>query len=223
MIVQLRLIMAAIAGVGAGPLLAGDLPQRDARTPVSLAASAAPSELGAMVSSEEGEPAPGISFGRALDIEGKPVRLASLSRTRPGLGFRSTYKGPFSLPSGSPLRRAYISSGFGGRVHPILGGARFHAGLDLAAPMGSPVYATSPGQVVTAGWCGAYGYCVIIDHGQGFATLFGHLSAIDVATDQIVPGGSLIGRVGSTGRSTGPHLHYEVRQNGSAIDPRKFL
>jgi murein DD-endopeptidase MepM/ murein hydrolase activator NlpD len=223
MTVQLRLTLTAIIGLGAGPLFAGDMPQRDERPTVNLAASAAPAELGAMASSEQGEPATGISFGRALDIEGTPVRLASLSGARSGLGFRSTYKGPFSLPSGSPLRRAYISSSFGGRLHPLLGGNRFHAGIDMAAPSGTSVFATSPGEVVAAGWCGGYGYCVVIDHGQGYSTLFGHLSAIDVAVRQVVPGGLVIGRVGSTGRSTGPHLHYEVRRNGSPLNPLNFL
>jgi murein DD-endopeptidase MepM/ murein hydrolase activator NlpD len=121
------------------------------------------------------------------------------------------------------LRFAAISSRYGVRWHPVLGGARFHAGLDMAAPIGSPVYATAPGAVSTAGWCGNYGWCVTIDHGHGIATLFGHLSAIGVQPGQIVTAGQPLGRVGSTGRSTGPHLHYEIRKDGRPIDPGPHL
>lgn len=169
------------------------------------------------------QPASGISFGRALDIEGAPLRLAPLGRKGGGVGLGAIYKGPFAMPSGSPLRYASVTSRFGMRSHPVLGGMRFHAGMDLAAPTGSPVYSTSPGAVTAAGWCGGYGYCVALDHGKGYQTLYGHLSGIDVSPGQVVPAGSLIGRVGSTGRSTGPHLHYEVRKDGRPLDPGRLF
>ena len=105
------------------------------------------------------------------------------------------------------------------RGDPFLGTARAHRGLDFAAPYGSPVVTTSAGIVARAGWMGGYGNCVIVDHGGGVETRYGHLSAITVAPGQQVSQGALLGYVGSTGRSTGPHLHYEVRINGAAVNP----
>lgn len=168
-------------------------------------------------------PDSGISFGRALDITGNPVRLGASRNASIFAGRLSTYTGPFAMPSGSPLRYAALTSSFGMRRHPTLGGMRFHAGLDLAAPTGSPVFATSPGAVMAAGWCGGYGYCVALDNGRGMSTLFGHLSAVEVGPGEVVKAGQQIGRVGSTGRSTGPHLHYEVRRDGRPIDPGSKL
>jgi murein DD-endopeptidase MepM/ murein hydrolase activator NlpD len=98
-----------------------------------------------------------------------------------------------------------------------------HSGLDFRAPTGEPARATAAGKVVTAGWSGGYGKMVEIDHGNGFSTRYGHLSEILVKEDQAVRPGQIVGRVGSTGRSTGPHLHYETRVDGDAVDPHKFL
>jgi murein DD-endopeptidase MepM/ murein hydrolase activator NlpD len=116
-----------------------------------------------------------------------------------------------------------ISSGFGVRQDPFLGRPAMHTGLDLRGDTGEKVYATAAGKVTTAGWDGGYGKMVEIDHGHGLSTRFGHLSEIDVKTGQKVHLGQVIGRVGSTGRSTGPHLHYETRLNGDPVDPQKFL
>ena len=112
-----------------------------------------------------------------------------------------------------------LTSRFGTRGAPVSGASRYHPGLDLAAPYGSAVVARSPGLVVAAGWAGGYGNCVVIDHGGGLQTRYGHLSRIVVRAGQHVEPGALLGAVGSTGLSTGPHLHYEVRINGAAIDP----
>lgn len=119
-----------------------------------------------------------------------------------------------------PLRGA-LTSRFGFRRHPIFRIRQFHPGLDIAAPQGSPVRAAFTGTVLFAGWYGGYGKLVVVDHGQGTSTLYGHLSAILVVPGQQVPQGHVIGRVGSTGYSTGPHLHFEVRQNGRPIDPTR--
>lgn len=116
-------------------------------------------------------------------------------------------------------RGVSLTSGFGMRGDPFNGTARAHRGLDLAAPYGSPVIATSPGVVARAGWMGGYGNCVIVDHGGGVETRYGHLAAITVAPGQQIGRGGVLGYVGSTGRSTGPHLHYEVRVNGAAVNP----
>jgi murein DD-endopeptidase MepM/ murein hydrolase activator NlpD len=116
-----------------------------------------------------------------------------------------------------------FSSGFGVRSDPFLGRPAMHSGLDFRASTGDPVRATANGRVVTAGWSGGYGRLIEIDHGNGLSTRYGHLSEISVKVGQQVTIGQEIGAVGSTGRSTGPHLHYETRIDGDAVDPQKFL
>ncbi|WP_438277587.1 peptidoglycan DD-metalloendopeptidase family protein [Nitrobacter sp.] len=116
-----------------------------------------------------------------------------------------------------------FTSGFGVRVDPFVGRPAMHTGLDFRAAMGDPVRATANGKVVSAGWSGGYGRMVEIDHGNGLSTRYGHLSAINVSVGQSIKIGQVVGEVGSTGRSTGPHLHYETRIDGEAVDPQKFL
>ncbi|MBI3435102.1 MAG: M23 family metallopeptidase, partial [Proteobacteria bacterium] len=127
-----------------------------------------------------------------------------------------------------PLRKPIIgqtetSSGFGVRIDPFIRAPAMHTGLDFRGSTGEPVRATAAGTVTTAGWNGGYGQMVEIDHGNGFATRYAHLSKIDVDVGDKVHGGQTVGRLGSTGRSTGPHLHYETRVEGEAVDPQKFL
>lgn len=112
-----------------------------------------------------------------------------------------------------------ISSDFGMRIHPITGQYRHHDGMDVAAPTGTPVRAVTDGVVVATGSRGGYGLTVDVDHGNGTTTRYAHLSAIDVAVGQTVGAGAQLGDVGSTGRSTGPHLHVEVRVDGEPVDP----
>lgn len=116
-----------------------------------------------------------------------------------------------------------FSSGFGVRSDPFLGRPAMHSGLDFRASTGDPVRATANGKVVNAGWAGGYGRMVEIDHGNGLSTRYGHLSEISVKVGQQIAIGQIVGAVGSTGRSTGPHLHYETRIDGDAVDPQKFL
>ncbi len=116
-----------------------------------------------------------------------------------------------------------MSSPFGVRTDPFLGRPAMHTGIDLRGDIGEPVHATANGKVTIAGWEGGYGKMVEIDHGNGLATRYGHLSEIDVKVGQIVRIGQVIGKIGSTGRSTGPHLHYETRVDGEPVDPQKFL
>lgn len=118
---------------------------------------------------------------------------------------------------------ASITSTFGTRVHPILGYRRFHAGIDFGAASGSPIWAADSGVVIFAGWYGGYGRAVIINHGDGITTLYGHASQVYVAEGQTVEQGQAIAAVGSTGLSTGPHLHFEVRQNGNPVNPAGYL
>jgi murein DD-endopeptidase MepM/ murein hydrolase activator NlpD len=116
-----------------------------------------------------------------------------------------------------------ITSPFGYRRNPFGGGMEFHQGLDIAAPMGTTVTAAASGTIISAGWYGGYGNYILIDHGGGMATGYGHLSQIFVSAGQQVQKGQAIGAVGSTGQSTGPHLHFEVRINGKATDPAAYL
>jgi murein DD-endopeptidase MepM/ murein hydrolase activator NlpD len=116
-----------------------------------------------------------------------------------------------------------LSSSFGVRSDPFGRGPAMHSGLDFRGDTGDPVRATASGTVTTAGWNGGYGKMVEIDHGNGLSTRYGHMSAIDVKVGQSIRVGQTVGRIGSTGRSTGPHLHYETRIDGGAVDPQKFL
>ncbi|MBZ9694262.1 MULTISPECIES: M23 family metallopeptidase [unclassified Mesorhizobium] len=127
------------------------------------------------------------------------------------------------LPLANPAPGHSVTSPFGVRTDPILGTAALHSGMDFRAPIGMAAKVTAPGIVTKAGWNGGYGRMVEIDHGNGFATRYGHLSEIDVTVGEKVDAGTVIGKTGSSGRSTGPHLHYEVRHNGEAIDPLRFL
>ncbi len=124
------------------------------------------------------------------------------------------FTGRFRRPSSGP-----ITSGYGSRFHPILKKRRMHTGIDFGAPSGSPIWAAASGVVISAGYRGGYGNAVIIDHGGGISTLYGHCSRVFVSAGQRVSSGQKIAAVGSTGLSTGPHLHFEVRVNGSPVNP----
>ena len=116
-----------------------------------------------------------------------------------------------------------FSSPYGVRVDPFLHVPAMHTGIDFRGTFGEPIHATAAGTVTSAGWSGGYGQMVEVDHGNGLATRYGHLSEIDVKVGQSIHIGQVVGRLGSTGRSTGPHLHYETRVDGEAVDPQKFL
>ncbi len=122
-----------------------------------------------------------------------------------------------------PLRDFRLTSSFGERISPITGNPSFHRGLDLAAAIGTGVYASRAGTVAETGEDAVYGKYVIISHGEGWQSLYGHLSEILIPLQSAVQSGTLIGKVGSTGLSTGPHLHFELRQNGAAHDPEKYF
>jgi murein DD-endopeptidase MepM/ murein hydrolase activator NlpD len=116
-----------------------------------------------------------------------------------------------------------ITSPFGWRIHPVFGTQKFHTGIDIGADYGDPIKAADSGVVIHADWLGGYGKAVIIDHGNGLQTLYAHNSELVVSNGQAVRKGQLISRAGSTGYSTGPHLHFEVRRNGSPTDPMGYL
>ena len=132
--------------------------------------------------------------------------------------------GAIAVPSDKPVKTAAFTSGYGVRSDPFRGGAAMHAGIDLAGPHGTPIYATADGMVTTAKWnSGGYGNLIKVDHGRGIETRYGHLAQMLVRDGQQVKRGQLIGRMGSTGRSTGNHLHYEVRIDGRAVNPIPFM
>lgn len=128
-----------------------------------------------------------------------------------------------ALPYGSPAPGQTVTSRYGNRMDPFLGRLALHAGIDFRARTGEKVFSTGAGTVVAAEFSGGYGNMVEVDHGHGITTRYGHLSRILVSKGDEVGAGSVIGRAGSTGRSTGPHVHYEVRRNGRAVDPMHFL
>lgn len=134
-----------------------------------------------------------------------------------------TVQPSISIPSRNPLSSARLTSGFGMRTHPVLGRRKAHKGIDLAAPTGTPVYATADGVITRADWFSSYGLYISIDHSAELETRYAHLSKLAVEEGERVEKGDLIGYVGSTGRSTGPHLHYEVRIDGEAVDPRPYM
>lgn len=132
--------------------------------------------------------------------------------------------GAIAVPSDKPVKTAAFTSGYGVRSDPFRGSSAMHAGIDLAGPSGTPIYATADGTVQRAGWnSGGYGNLIEIDHGRGIETRYGHLSKILVSPGQRIRRGEIIGRMGSTGRSTGSHLHYEVRIDGRAVNPVPFM
>ena len=130
-----------------------------------------------------------------------------------------------NLPAIQPVLNKnlkYMASGYGWRIDPIYHSRRFHAGMDFTAPIGTNIFATGNGVVVGAGWEQGYGNCVQINHGYGYVTLYGHMSAIKVRNGQKVKRGDIIGLIGSTGKSTGPHLHYEVHYKGTITNPQNY-
>ncbi len=158
-------------------------------------------------------PAAGQSFERA-------VTQVSLSRTYADRMSTTLASIPLRAPVTGDIDE---TSPFGVRYDPFQHVPAMHTGIDFRGAMGEPIHVTAGGTVTSAGWSGGYGNMVEVDHGNGMATRYGHLSAIDVRVGQVVRIGQVIGRLGSTGRSTGPHVHYETRVNGEAVNPAKFL
>jgi murein DD-endopeptidase MepM/ murein hydrolase activator NlpD len=156
-----------------------------------------------------------------LERESMTIERQIMSMTSGG-GAVLGSTGRFMAPVGGR-----VTSGFGYRVHPIFRSMRFHSGIDFGVGYGTPIRAADGGRIITAGWQGGYGKVVIINHGsrggQNLSTLYGHMSSIAVGNGQQVSKGQVVGYVGSTGFSTGAHLHFEVRLNGRPVNPLGFL
>ena len=210
-----------LCGVGAAQDLAladtADHPAVPVASRVDAASSAAPVHVEAprarvQIGFNTVAGAPRYAQRSGADGTATTVRFVA-TRASAGTG---SYGG---LPTGLPVTGARLTSAYGTRVHPISGHAASHHGVDLAVPSGTPVVATSDGVVEIASWWGGYGLMVALDHGGGSETRYAHLSSLAVRPGESVSRGQVIGRSGSTGNSTGPHLHYEVRQDGRSIDP----
>lgn len=170
---------------------------------------------------------PQRSLGIARAARGGPFIAARDTRVRDLLehqAARAEVAAAFArIPAFMPVGSLRESSGFGYRSDPFHGGGAFHAGVDLTGKSGESIHAAADGVVVRAGWWAGYGKVVVIDHGNGLESRYGHLSGIHVREGDSVRQGSTIGAMGSTGRSTGTHLHFEVRVDGRALDPQPFL
>ena len=168
-------------------------------------------------------PAAAPAAGAGIAAEGADRQFRQLFASWDRAATPATAPASVAVPSRTPLDSYRMSSNYGMRSHPVLGGLRGHKGVDMAAPSGSPIYATADGLVSKAEWFSSYGNFIAIGHGGELETRYGHLSRIAVSAGQRVRKGDLIGYVGSTGRSTGPHLHYEVRVAGQAVDPAPYM
>lgn len=208
-----KLVLGAISATAcflSAPAMANSAASADIAAPLR-AAEAARNGTTAAVADDEFHKL--FASWKALDT-GLPIAAAPAARSNSGV----------SIPSLIPVSsNRSMSSGFGMRVHPVLGGMRAHKGIDLPATTGTPIHASADGVVGKADWFGGYGLFVELEHGGGMETRYGHMSRIAVAEGQRVRKGDVIGYVGSTGRSTGSHLHYEVRIGGEAVNPVPYM
>jgi murein DD-endopeptidase MepM/ murein hydrolase activator NlpD len=166
------------------------------------------------------------AYNAALSAE-EAARLAAANKNNAAGGSKpSSNSGGSGRPSSgfsSPLGSMVVTCAYGWRIHPIWGDRRFHSGVDLAANQGTPIYAIAAGTVTTATYGDAYGYNVSISHGGGYGSMYAHMTNYTVSAGQSVSQGEIIGYVGSTGWSTGPHLHFEVYLNGASVNPMDYV
>jgi murein DD-endopeptidase MepM/ murein hydrolase activator NlpD len=206
-----RVIVGAFAAftslVAATPALANSSASADIAAPLRAAQASRQNELG----NGDEEFRRLFSSWQSLDKPGAQIAL-------PGRRM-----GGVAIPSRMPVDGVRLTSGFGMRWHPVLGGRRAHKGIDLAGATGTPVHATADGVVGRADWFSSYGLYVSLEHGGNIETRYGHMSRLNVAAGQQVHKGDIIGYVGTTGRSTGPHLHYEVRIAGESVNPIPYM
>ncbi|MEQ8410236.1 MAG: M23 family metallopeptidase [Erythrobacter sp.] len=225
---RITAVLAAATGLAAAsPVMAGSA----ANAATAANANAATANSAGSASAASGNAAADVTEpvreekGRSL-TEGDPrfrqlfASWRSLDTKGPGAPVEQPV---ISIPSRMPLSGFRMTSDYGMRTHPVLGRRKRHKGVDLAAPTGTPVYATADGMIGRAEYSRSYGLVIYADHGAGLETRYAHLSKLAVAEGERVRKGDLIGYVGSTGRSTGPHLHYEVRKDGVAVNPIPYM
>lgn len=194
--------------------------------PLAIAASPALANSSAAAAADMTAP---LQDSRASSVSGGDAQFRQLFaqwRSMDGTDGEIAAPAPaasISIPSRMPLEGAALTSDYGMRTHPVIGGRRQHKGVDLAAATGTPIYATADGVVSRADRFSSYGLYVSIEHGASLQTRFAHMSRIAVAAGERVKKGEIIGYVGTTGRSTGPHLHYEVRVDGQAVNPIPYM
>ena len=225
--------------------------QLDEATIAAAAAGGRPTNSGPLARVEQAQLAQAALIARALDTRYQttaaelkrlglaPSRVASVGGPFEAVGradptFKQLFTnwkkldtlqdGAIAVPSDKPVKTAAFTSGYGVRSDPFQGRSAMHAGIDLAGPAGTPIYATADAMVLKSGWnSGGYGNMVELEHGRGIQTRYAHMSQVLVRAGQAVKRGDLVGRMGSTGRSTGSHLHYEVRIDGRSVNPVPFM
>lgn len=208
----------------AGHSFAQELPAEQNRAPEVILNSMAVAHGGTSTAETTQSPRPLVTIGfdtiagapRYADRSTENGTMADVRFSRTRMRASASLAG---LPSRLPVSGARLSSRYGYRVHPISGRGSSHRGVDLAVARGTSVTATLDGTVARASWSGGYGLLVTVDHGGGLETRYAHLSSIAVRPGQAVRAGQSLGRSGATGNTTGPHVHYEVRVNGVAVDP----
>lgn len=223
---KFRVIASAFAAVavsvGANPAYANSSAAADIAAPLRAAQASRATPLG-------GDEKFKNLFNNWQSIEDSGVPALAAVAEAAGLSAAARADGvrrsmtSVSIPSRMPVEGVKLTSSYGMRVHPVIGGRRAHKGIDLAGPVGTPIYATADGIVSRADWFSSYGLYVSIEHGGALETRYGHMSRLNVANGQRVRKGDTIGFIGTTGRSTGPHLHYEVRVNGEAVNPVPYM
>ncbi len=200
----------------------GTMPtSRTALLTIAAFAATSPATAQTTQTAATGGPMIGATSTEAASTIGADQQFRALFMTWKKLD--TVEQGVIAIPSVQPVSQLSFTSNFGIRSDPFRGTAAMHAGVDIPGPTGTPIYATADGIVSNAERKGGYGNMVEVNHGKGIATRYGHLSRITVAANTRVNRGQLIGLMGSTGRSTGPHLHYEVRIDGHAVNPIPFL
>ena len=200
---------AAFALLGSAPAFANSSANADISAPLRAAQSAKSNAVAAAGSDEQFSKL--FASWQSLDKASAFAGSTPIARTK------------VSIPSRNPVEGVRLSSDFGMRTHPVLGGRRGHKGVDLAGPTGTPIHAPADGVVGKAEWFSSYGLYIQLEHGADIQTRYGHMSRLNVAAGQSVKKGDVIGYIGSTGRSTGPHLHYEVRIAGEAVNPIPYM
>jgi murein DD-endopeptidase MepM/ murein hydrolase activator NlpD len=211
---------------GPGPeFVGGGIATEPAQAGMGAVGMTAKASSGEGLMIADGDSAPGPEQGdllKQLDELGKKVKAQEQEARALKSYFEDQQALLASAPSIWPVK-GWVTSDFSVRLDPYTGERVMHEGLDIATAMGTPVRAPADGTVVFAGLEGGYGHVLVVDHGYGIKTRYGHLSRIDVKVGQKVHRGDIIAAVGNSGRSTGPHVHYEVRVNGVADNPRKFI